>query len=162
MCPSKEFYRKLAGEVPKYFCGSGEKATGMTRVRNQESFFAGLGARITLASSAPAALREAPCCCSNRSRPASAKRGRFSRQGRVACYNTWVTEEDLRLKAYVENWKIIGPILEQKRRKALRQVDTKIALSHLEDAFASARFLSRAAKSSGLVEQQAIFAKARR
>jgi hypothetical protein len=73
-----------------------------------------------------------------------------------------VTEEDLRLKAYVENWKTLGPILERKRREALRRVDTKIALGHLEDAFASARFLGRATKSSGLVEQQAIFAKARR
>jgi hypothetical protein len=73
-----------------------------------------------------------------------------------------VTEEDSQLKAYVENWKTLGPILERKRREALRRVDTKIALSHLEDAFASAQFLARPAKSSGLVEQQAIFAKARR
>jgi hypothetical protein len=73
-----------------------------------------------------------------------------------------VTEGDSRLKAYVENWKTLGPILERKRREALRRIDTKIALQHLEDAFASAQLLARPAKLSGLVEQQAIFAKARR
>lgn len=86
----------------------------------------------------------------------------FSRQSLAACYNESVTEEDSRIKAYIENWKTLGPILERKRREALRGIDTRIALQHLEDAFASAQFLARTASSSGLVEQQAIFAKARR
>jgi hypothetical protein len=57
--PSKEFYRNWETKFPSIFAVAGKKRPRMTRIRNQESFFAGLGARITLASSAPAALREA-------------------------------------------------------------------------------------------------------
>jgi hypothetical protein len=52
--------------------------------------------------------------------------------------------------------------MERERRQRVREVDTAQALERLDALFDSALWLHRPAGTSGLVEQQAIFAKARR
>jgi hypothetical protein len=75
-----------------------------------------------------------------------------------------MTEEELlaRRKQYVRGWAEAGAALEQERRERVRAVDTAQALARLDALFDSALWLHRPAESSGLVEQQAIFARARR
>jgi hypothetical protein len=75
-----------------------------------------------------------------------------------------MTEEEslARAKEYVRAWAEAGAFLEQERRDRVRRVDTAQALEHLDALFDSALWLHRPADASGLVEQQAIFAKARR
>jgi len=73
-----------------------------------------------------------------------------------------MTEEEslARRKQYVRAWAEAGDVLERERRERVRGVDTAQALARLSALFDSALWLHRPAKSSGLVEQQAIFAKA--
>lgn len=75
-----------------------------------------------------------------------------------------MTEEEslARGKEYVRAWAEAGAFLEQERRERVRGVDTAQALERLDALFDSALWLHRPADTSGLVEQQAIFAKARR
>lgn len=65
-------------------------------------------------------------------------------------------------KEYVRAWAEAGAFMERERRQRLREVDTAQALERLDALFDSALWLHRPAGTSGLVEQQAIFAKARR
>lgn len=71
-------------------------------------------------------------------------------------------EAHARDKQYVRAWAEAGAFLEAERRARVRRVDTAEALERLSTLFDSALWLHRPAESSGLVEQQAIFAKARR
>lgn len=73
-----------------------------------------------------------------------------------------MTEKELldRRKQYVRSWAEAGAALEQERRERVRRVDTAQALARLDALFDSALWLHRPAKSSGLVEQQAVFARA--
>jgi len=70
--------------------------------------------------------------------------------------------ERKQLQQYVEDWRVLGPILEKMRHAKVEATDTPAALQRLEDAFASALFLHQPTTTSGLVQQQALFAKARR
>ena len=74
-----------------------------------------------------------------------------------------MTEDEAlaRGKAYVRAWAEAGAFLERERRERVREVDTAQALARLDALFDSALWLHPPAKSSGLVEQQAIFARAR-
>jgi hypothetical protein len=65
-------------------------------------------------------------------------------------------------KEYVRAWAEAGAFMERERRQRVREVDTAQALERLDALFDSALWLHRPADTSGLVEQQAIFAKARR
>jgi hypothetical protein len=75
-----------------------------------------------------------------------------------------MTEEEslARGKEWVRAWGEAGAFLERERRERVRRVDTAQALERLDALFDSALWLHRPAETSGLVEQQAIFAKARR
>lgn len=64
-------------------------------------------------------------------------------------------------KKWVEIWKRAGPELERIRLEEVRNTDTTRAILILNDAFESARRIQPASKTSGLVEQQALFMKAR-
>ncbi len=66
------------------------------------------------------------------------------------------------MKRWVETWKKAGPELERIRREEVRRTDTTRAILILNDAFESARIQYPAKPTSGLVEQQAIFKKARK
>lgn len=71
-------------------------------------------------------------------------------------------QSDDRGKEYVRGWAEAGAFLERERRERVREIDTAQALERLDGLFDSALWLHRPADTSGLVEQQAIFAKARR
>jgi len=75
-----------------------------------------------------------------------------------------MTAEELhaRMKAYAMGWKEVGEYLEAERRERVRRADTAASLELLRRAFDSAVRLHPPSPSSGLVEQQAIFARARR
>jgi hypothetical protein len=86
---------------------------------------------------------------------------RFHREG---CMVDRMNDQELhrRLKAYAMGWKETGELLEEERRERVRTADTAQALAALSGLFDSAVRLQPATKTSGLVEQQAIFARARR
>jgi hypothetical protein len=70
-------------------------------------------------------------------------------------------EERRRIKEWVEAWKRAGPILEEERREQIRKTDTMRDLALFD---CDLRFLLRTARpkpTSGLVEQQALFARMR-
>ncbi len=56
-------------------------------------------------------------------------------------------------------WKETGPELERIRRVELRSTNTVVAMQRLAGWFESAQFLQRPRGHSGLVEQQALFAR---
>jgi hypothetical protein len=65
------------------------------------------------------------------------------------------------MREHVERWKWVGPELEKIRRRELQETDTKVAIQQLfgsEDPFRDIPPRT----TSGLVEQQAWFAKLRR
>lgn len=68
----------------------------------------------------------------------------------------------LDLKQWVTNWRNAGAKLEQLRREDLRSLDTVAAVSALSDAFDFAVANEPARLSSGMVEQQRLFASTRR
>ena len=73
------------------------------------------------------------------------------------------TEElHARMKAYAMGWAETGELLDAERRERVRRANTAESLEVLADAFDSAVWLHPPNPSSGLVEQQAIFARARR
>ena len=74
-----------------------------------------------------------------------------------------MTKKELALtKKWVEIWKRAGPELERIRLEEVRGTDTTRAILILNDAFESARLTGSVRNTSGLVEQQALFMKARR
>ena len=75
-----------------------------------------------------------------------------------------MTDEELhrRQKEYVMGWKVVGEYLEAERRERVRQTDTAASIEILDDLFESEMWLRPVRESSGMVEMQAILAKARR
>ena len=71
-----------------------------------------------------------------------------------------LTDRDRQLmREYVERWKWVGPELEKIRRRKIENADTKVSVSRL---FPETRFTFLPRRTtSGLVEQQAWFAKLR-
>ena len=66
-----------------------------------------------------------------------------------------------KMRLWVENWKQTGPILEEIRRKEIRELDTLETIAALADAFRYACTLP-VRTSSGMVEMRRWFAKLRR
>ena len=76
-----------------------------------------------------------------------------------------MTDEELhaRMKAYAMGWKETGEILEAERRERVRVTETISSSDLLDDAFESELWLRpEPRETSGMVEQQAILARARR
>jgi hypothetical protein len=69
--------------------------------------------------------------------------------------------EEKRVRQWVRNWEAAAPILERLRDEAIRNSDTATAIEQLSDAFESARRHWPASPTSGLVEQQRLFARLR-
>ena len=65
------------------------------------------------------------------------------------------------VRRWVENWRQAGPELERLRAEEIRNSDTAAAIEQLSDAFESARREWSAPATSGLVEQQRLFARLR-
>jgi hypothetical protein len=59
---------------------------------------------------------------------------------------------DDQLRQWVENWKRVGPLLEEIRADELGSLDTERALASLEDAFDDALLQAEPRATSGLVE----------
>ncbi len=68
---------------------------------------------------------------------------------------------DEQMRRWVEGWQAAAPVLERLRAEAIRRSDTAAAIEELSDAFESARRHCPPAKTSGLVEQQRLFARLR-
>ena len=65
------------------------------------------------------------------------------------------------LKAWVDQWKITGPVIDKIRRKEIMTIDTSRAIQNLSDVFESSIRLHPLRKSSGLIEMQSYFRKMR-
>ena len=70
-------------------------------------------------------------------------------------------EKRQRERQWVRNWQVVGPVLEALRAEAIRRTDTALAIEQLSDAFESARREWSPPPTSGLVEQQRLFARLR-
>ncbi len=70
--------------------------------------------------------------------------------------------EKERVRQWVRNWEAVAPVLEELRTEAIRHSDTAAAIEQLSDAFESARRHWSPPATSGLVEQQRLFARLRR
>jgi hypothetical protein len=70
--------------------------------------------------------------------------------------------EEQRIRQWLRNWEEAAPVLERLREEAIRSADTAAAIEQLSDAFESARLHFPPATTSGLVEQQRLFARLRR
>lgn len=70
--------------------------------------------------------------------------------------------EKAQVRAWIKNWQELGPILENLRWKEIREADTARSVEVLGDAFDHAVTSQPPRKSSGLVEQQEYFSRARR
>ena len=69
-------------------------------------------------------------------------------------------DSDAELRAFAERWRIAGARLEHLRREELRNVDVAAVIESLNSAF-EATLAGPVRTTSGLVEQQAIFARMR-
>jgi len=69
-----------------------------------------------------------------------------------------VDQEAILLREHAARWRVAGPELERIRFESLRGLSTPVAVMQLAEAFEVAEKLPTR-KSSGLVEQQAIFKK---
>jgi len=67
-----------------------------------------------------------------------------------------------RVRQWVRKWETVGPVLAQLRDEDIRHTDTATAIEQLSDAFESARLHYQPPPTSGLVEQQRLFARLRR
>ena len=65
------------------------------------------------------------------------------------------------MRHWVERWKLVGPQLEEIRRRELQETDTRIAVEQIFGSEDPYRDIPPSI-TSGLVEQQAWFAKLRR
>ncbi len=72
------------------------------------------------------------------------------------------TTDQINARRWVQAWKEAGPVLEQMRADEIHSTDTVKAMEILDDAFTSAVWLNPPRESSGLVEQQEIFSRARK
>jgi hypothetical protein len=71
-------------------------------------------------------------------------------------------QEEQRVRQWIRNWQEVAPVLERLRNEAIGNTDTATAIEQLSDAFESARLHWTPPTTSGLVEQQRLFAKLRR
>ncbi len=69
-------------------------------------------------------------------------------------------KEEKELRAYVERWRLAAAKLEELRRQDLRNVNVAEHIEAMNGAFEAA-LATETRTTSGLVEQQAIFAKLR-
>lgn len=69
--------------------------------------------------------------------------------------------EEQRVRRWIDNWAVAAPLLERLRCEAIRAADTTAAIEQLSDAFESARRHWQPPATSGLVEQQRLFARLR-
>ena len=65
------------------------------------------------------------------------------------------------VRRWVACWRAAAPILEKLRKDAIRNCDTAQAIEQLSDAFESALLHYPPKNTSGLVEQQLLFARCR-
>ena len=65
-------------------------------------------------------------------------------------------------RAWIANWRELGPILEEERRKSIRRVNTAEAIASLDLAYKSAKLHCPSREASGLVEQQRWFKRGHR
>jgi len=63
------------------------------------------------------------------------------------------------IRRWLAGWQTAGPMLERLRAEAIRNSDTAAVIEQLSDAFESALRHYPPATTSGLVEQQRIFAR---
>ncbi|MCP4111851.1 MAG: hypothetical protein GY749_41045 [Desulfobacteraceae bacterium] len=70
--------------------------------------------------------------------------------------------EKAEILKWIQNWKEAGAVMEQIRRDEMEHIDIQQIIENLDDAFESALINSPPRLTSGLVEQQAWFDKARR
>jgi hypothetical protein len=66
------------------------------------------------------------------------------------------------LRQWVQRWQAVGPKLDELRLRELPHTDTQQSLLNLADAFESCRLHYRPLPTSGLIEQQRLFARLRR
>ena len=66
------------------------------------------------------------------------------------------------LKRWVQCWQKAGPEMEALRRRDWDTIDLPVFFESMEDAFASSRLSAPPRASSGLIEQQDLFQRARR
>jgi len=66
------------------------------------------------------------------------------------------------MKAWVENWKRVGPILEEFRRQELRELTWERGRMAADSLLQLSAQFARTRDASGMVEMQRIFQKARR
>ena len=71
-----------------------------------------------------------------------------------------VDNEEKELRAYVERWRLASAKIEELRRQDLRNIDVAKHIEAMNGAFEAA-LSTQTRTTSGLVEQQAIFAKIR-
>ena len=71
-------------------------------------------------------------------------------------------QEEVQIRAWVRNWRELGPVLDEIRAQEIRATDTVRAMEMLDGMFTHAVESMPARETSGLIEQQAIFARARR
>lgn len=70
-------------------------------------------------------------------------------------------DEREQMRRWVENWKVVGPILEEMKRQEIRDEDNVAALRQLGRAINYATRKERPSQESGLVEMQCLLAKLR-
>ena len=71
-------------------------------------------------------------------------------------------EEKKQTLAWIRNWAEVSPILEEIRAGEIRATETVAAMEILDGMFDHAAETVPAREGSGLIEQQAIFSRARR
>ena len=70
-------------------------------------------------------------------------------------------QETENARRWVQAWKTAGPLLEEIRAEEIRATDTVKAMEMLDDLFTHGAISLPVRESSGLIEQQTIFARAR-
>ena len=71
-----------------------------------------------------------------------------------------LSDEEKELRAYVERWRLASAKIEELRRQDLRNINVAEHIEAMNGAFEAA-LATQTRTTSGLVEQQAIFAKLR-
>jgi hypothetical protein len=76
--------------------------------------------------------------------------------------NDQTAKERAQMLAWVQNWRELTPILEELRRKEIREVTTVTSIAAFDSSFRKAIRDCPPEPTSGLIEQQEIFRRARR
>ncbi len=71
-------------------------------------------------------------------------------------------QEKAQIRAWARNWREAGPILEEIRADEIRVANTVGSMKILDGAFTHAVRSLPARETSGLIEQQAIFSRAKK